>query len=646
MRKKLEEESIENMEQFAFRGMKSRGMLDEDLHSIIEDPKKLKKFLNKKRGQKAQEPMQKLMGLMKEGLKIGYTLAGKNTTNFADKNMKIASPRFLSVVPEEEDNGNNAIDVLSPSLFSLHDEGKGLENLTSLPNLVKGFGNKDQQAWLNLIMEAAGVVEEADKIEEIKEMDRKGYALLNSTQIHMIYGPQSPYNNSEALRILTSLNSSSMPEYIEKDIHQTAQLKSFKIRMKDVVLSPVVLTNIVLSPSSTSQAFILSPLLLSPIILSPSVLGPLVLSPSLFVPIVLSPRVLSPLILTPLAFVPFILSPVVLHPVILSPGIFVPIILSPAVLSPFILSPQVFTPSHIMTPPPRKLSVRWQSLQILNTIKQNVELRVEIKASQDRCFSTSAVFFVQKKEISTVEQALELIEYICSNTSLITSLKMNVEVPNTEIAEAVLKKVLDGKNVRLDEIRIKRRYVGQEFSMLIDLIKAHSTTLRVIRKLGLSEAIQAFSSTTHLEHCSLINFDLVENEEMESELLNVKTNFAMRKLATLGATFDHLSYTTYAGFNITKYPAIRMLRLCEVKSLRVMQQKGVVISDPAAIRPLLPKLTSIELVGCMEVTSKSLGALFPNLETFQVEKQDLIHHLILSTGLKYNFSSRRQSIWQ
>jgi hypothetical protein len=52
-------------------------------------------------------------------------------------------------------------------LFSLHGEGKGIENLTSFPNLIKGFGGKDQQAWMNLIMEAAGVVEEADKLEEV-----------------------------------------------------------------------------------------------------------------------------------------------------------------------------------------------------------------------------------------------------------------------------------------------------------------------------------------------------------------------------------------------------------------------------------------------------------------------------------------------
>lgn len=59
------------------------------------------------------------------------------------------------------------MEFLSPSLFSLHNEGKGIENLTSLPNLIRGLPTKDQQEWLNLIIEAAGVEDEIDKIDEV-----------------------------------------------------------------------------------------------------------------------------------------------------------------------------------------------------------------------------------------------------------------------------------------------------------------------------------------------------------------------------------------------------------------------------------------------------------------------------------------------
>ncbi|CAM6031940.1 unnamed protein product [Sphagnum compactum] len=249
-RRHLEDESLENMEQFAFRGLRDKGAIGED------------------------------------------------------------------------------IDFLSPSLFSLHNQGRGLENLTSLPSLVKGFGARDQQEWMNLIMEAAGVVEEADRLDadtiaseerrkdprkryeveirgkdgvplyftkrnvsemfgkgeeekiatferldlsyskaQLRELNTTGYAMLTPDQLHMLYGPQSPYSNPEALARLTAMNGSELHSGLERDVHQTAELKKFKIRQKDVTLSPILFTFITLN-SVISQPIILSPIVFSPITLS------------------------------------------------------------------------------------------------------------------------------------------------------------------------------------------------------------------------------------------------------------------------------------------------------------------------------------------------------------------------------------------
>jgi len=112
------------------------------------------------------------------------------------------------------------------------------------------------------------------------------------------------------------------------------------------------------------------------------------------------------------------------------------------------------------------------------------------------------------------------------------------------------------------------------------LIQANAKTLRIIGKIGLGEAIEGFNEDVssynsknlsfpfqiHLSRLSLINFDLVDKtqQELDSAELAQKSRFYIRRLAGLGATFDHLSNTCYGGFEVTKMPAMFMLRECQV----------------------------------------------------------------------------------
>lgn len=46
----------------------------------------------------------------------------------------------------------------------MHNEGKGIEALTSIPELLKITGNRDYDEWLNFIMEASGTTDAIQKL--------------------------------------------------------------------------------------------------------------------------------------------------------------------------------------------------------------------------------------------------------------------------------------------------------------------------------------------------------------------------------------------------------------------------------------------------------------------------------------------------
>ncbi|EPB69948.1 hypothetical protein ANCCEY_10974 [Ancylostoma ceylanicum] len=255
------------------------------------------------------------MRIVRESIKIALMAAGKNVTNFDKKTLKLVSPRFMSLVPEQDDDDlvsrSYSFNLLSPSLFSLHQDGGELEKVMSLPHILKQLPNKDQEAWMDFIVETAGVTDAVDKAEEKqKEAREREMRGKDGTPLYF-----------------TKKNVTDIFGDTEK-----RKIDTFEALDKSY------------TPEQVGLNLVLSPLVLSPITLSPAVLGPIILSPWVFIPLVLSPRVLSPLIVNPLIFSPIILSPLVLHPLILVPGVFNPIVLSPLVLSPFILSPQVFTP--------------------------------------------------------------------------------------------------------------------------------------------------------------------------------------------------------------------------------------------------------------------------------------------------------------
>ncbi|KAL3091495.1 hypothetical protein niasHS_005065 [Heterodera schachtii] len=254
----------------------------------------------------------------------------------ASRLVDILSPRFMSLTASKSRGKAN---FLSPSLFSLHSKGHGLERTMSLPNLMKEGAqllDRDQNEWLNLIMEASGVNDQVDTVkhllssaddghgtdeemakkvekrykrefnglyltkenvremygeneqrksdtmeklvqnlsnEQLTAMNRSGIVLMNAEQLRLVYGPSSPFNDSETLRRLLTIvkNGTSVSKMIEADIRRLSEMSSFDLRQNDV-LSPIVFRPGIKKPR-IGNPLVLSPLVFSPSILSPSIMG-------------------------------------------------------------------------------------------------------------------------------------------------------------------------------------------------------------------------------------------------------------------------------------------------------------------------------------------------------------------------------------
>uniref|UniRef100_A0A8R1IPU1 Uncharacterized protein n=2 Tax=Caenorhabditis japonica TaxID=281687 RepID=A0A8R1IPU1_CAEJA len=82
-----------------------------------------------------EELMMVPVDIIRKAVKLGLSLGGHNTSEFAKKTVKLISPRFMSVLPEDEELKKDELDILSPSLFSLHDSGTDIEKNTSFASL-------------------------------------------------------------------------------------------------------------------------------------------------------------------------------------------------------------------------------------------------------------------------------------------------------------------------------------------------------------------------------------------------------------------------------------------------------------------------------------------------------------------------------
>ncbi|VDL76989.1 unnamed protein product [Nippostrongylus brasiliensis] len=183
-------------------------MMMDNTPNEMQDPRKplaLKKLLmedealsmKKQLADEKREEVRVPMKVVRESIKLALMISGKNVSDFDKKTLKLVSPRFMSLVPDQDENElvsyQLTFNLLSPSLFSLHQEGNEIENTFSLPQLMKQLPNKDQEAWLDFIVEAAGelplhdisVTDAVDMTEKKqREMKDKEMRALDGTPLY------------------------------------------------------------------------------------------------------------------------------------------------------------------------------------------------------------------------------------------------------------------------------------------------------------------------------------------------------------------------------------------------------------------------------------------------------------------------------
>ncbi|KRX74399.1 Serum response factor-binding protein 1 [Trichinella sp. T6] len=309
--------------------------------------------------------------------------------------LRVLSPRILALTPD----ANRTIDLLSPDLLSLYEDGS--KNVFPTKQSKQMLSRRERDALLNLILELGNVPKLVRDIKRLTMSQRKGrkaqsnrmvklekeealvelgekFKLLDASltrqQRRSINSTGYAFLSSDQMRLVHngSLSEEKLFEYVqmtemdkerwlreelkkiaeEKQLHRRRQRSANKTEEVDVLHpmvqgprgdEPLVAGHVILNPKIFSPV-VLSPNMVSSSILSPLVLSPIILSPMAVNPIVLSPGMLNPLILSPAVLSPLILSPVLLIPSILSPGAFNPSILSPTLLTAAVLSPSALSP--------------------------------------------------------------------------------------------------------------------------------------------------------------------------------------------------------------------------------------------------------------------------------------------------------------
>ncbi|KAK0411724.1 hypothetical protein QR680_005808 [Steinernema hermaphroditum] len=260
---------------------------------------------------------------------------------------------------------------------------------------------------------------------------------------------------------------------------------------------------------------------------------------------------------------------------------------------------------------------------ILRVMKNNTNLDLKLKWLNNGSMDRKPGFVIQGTELKSLEDAISCVRFILKHSRRIETVTISMGVPDASLLDALVTVLIDAENVRLRELHMHRSYTSRSFLIISKLIEKNAASLKVIGKIGLSEACACMDSRINLERFSLHNFDLVKHGALESDALSAETTLCIEKLGSSGAVFKHLSYTTHSGFDLSKSVTTSMLVACKVESLRLTMSKGAPIPRRAHPNCSVQNLITLELIG--DLITPDVSELFPNLKHFYFQRQDLIH---------------------
>ncbi|CAP26069.1 Protein CBG05629 [Caenorhabditis briggsae] len=213
------------------------------------------------------------------------------------------------------------------------------------------------------------------------------------------------------------------------------------------------------------------------------------------------------------------------------------------------------------------------------------KLKIEILSTDE------TLYIIQDSCTKNPNVAVEMVRFVLSKARKVSELELYFEDLDLKVLNRILDEVVESENVELESLRVKRRNAGQSVTKIGDVIRANSTTLREITRVGISEASHGFDDRIRLERFGCMSFDIGIQAAPHQVPIH------MIRITESGAKFSNFSYTSFSGFDPSEPIVQNMLDSAEVTTLKLtMMNAPVIASRPGYMVGKVRRVKRVELV--------------------------------------------------